>query len=43
MTETAGSTDPRPQLSSALDQTQRQVDALSADDATDRQHAHSHV
>jgi uncharacterized protein (TIGR03086 family) len=32
MAETAGSTDPRPQLSSALDQTQRQVDAFSADD-----------
>lgn len=32
MTETAGSADPRPQLSSALDQTQRQVDALNADD-----------
>ncbi|MFK4599696.1 TIGR03086 family metal-binding protein [Streptomyces pristinaespiralis] len=32
MTETAESTDPRPQLSSALDQAQRQVDAFSADD-----------
>lgn len=32
MTETVGSTDPRPQLSSALDQIQRQIDALSAAD-----------
>ncbi|UYM07094.1 TIGR03086 family metal-binding protein [Solicola gregarius] len=32
MTETGGSADPRPQLSSALDQTQRQVDALRGDD-----------
>jgi uncharacterized protein (TIGR03086 family) len=32
MTESADSTDPRPLLSSALDQTQRQVDAFGADD-----------
>ena len=32
MTETIRDTDPRPQLSSALDQTRRQVDALNADD-----------
>lgn len=29
---TAGFTDPRPQLAAALDQTQRQVDAIGADD-----------
>lgn len=32
MSETVGSMDPRPRLSSALDQTQRQLDVLNVDD-----------